>query len=269
MSKPLSKKLRAKWDALIASEGAAMGLSDCRVFLENKLVNDIFYEGLYKGKPCIVKCSSRAPDSIRNEYEMTKRLYSVNPNVFPEPFAHYCSSDGSVAFVVIEKLGCIDDVPPESAAQDILDMAIALKETGIVHRDVFADNLMLGADGHLKLIDLQFAVDRNDYRETKFMLKRPTYLHVTFGMTAVGLGKWNDLMGAGLLRCLQTFSPDAVYVRSELQKMTAEMTFSHPVSQTVRRRLWWHEKSLAFRRIFNGKKSLAWRHKRVKELLSK
>ena len=55
----LPRRLRAKWDELIATEGAAMGLSECRVFLENKLVNDIFYEGLFKGRPCVVKCSSR------------------------------------------------------------------------------------------------------------------------------------------------------------------------------------------------------------------
>ena len=67
---PLSWRKRAAWDALVREEGAKMGLSDCRAFLENKLVNDIFYEGVFKGRPCVVKCSSRAPESIENEYKL-------------------------------------------------------------------------------------------------------------------------------------------------------------------------------------------------------
>ena len=79
MSRGLSRRKRAAWDALIESEGPALGLSDCRSFLENKLVNDIFYEGTFKGGPCIVKCSSRAPESIENEYKMSRRLNAVAP----------------------------------------------------------------------------------------------------------------------------------------------------------------------------------------------
>ena len=261
-NKVLPRKLRAKWDALIASEGAAMGLSDCRAFLENKLVNDIFYEGLYKGKPCIVKCSTRAPDSIRNEYEMLKRLWAIDKDVFPEP---YDIHDGDMAFVVMEKI-----VPGKSIApaNDILRIAKALERAGIVHRDVSLDNLLPDADGFLKLIDFQFAVDRNDYRETGFMRRRPTYLYVTFGTSRMGLGVWNDLAGAGLISCLQVLDADEKDVLQELLKMEERMTFVARVPKTVGRRLWCHEKSIAFRRFFNGKDSLSRRHAKVKALLS-
>ena len=57
MNKGLPKSLRARWDDLIATEGRALGLDGCRPFIENKLVNDIFYDGTFKGLPCVVKCS--------------------------------------------------------------------------------------------------------------------------------------------------------------------------------------------------------------------
>ena len=101
MAKSLKKRLRDKWNALIETEGTALGLSDCHIFLENKLVNDIFYEGLFKGKPCLVKCSSRAPASIVNEYELGSRLHAADPLHFPEVFACH---PGPFAFVVREKV---------------------------------------------------------------------------------------------------------------------------------------------------------------------
>ena len=50
--------------------------------------------------------------------------------------------------------------------------------------------------------------------------------------------------------------------------MKERMTFDARVPKTVGRRLWWHEKSIAFRRFFNGKDSLSKRHAKVKALLS-
>ena len=33
------------------------GFSDLRLFLENKYINEAFYEGKFEGRDCIVKCS--------------------------------------------------------------------------------------------------------------------------------------------------------------------------------------------------------------------
>ena len=264
-----SQSVIEKWDGIIATEGAAMGLSECKVFLEDKMINDIFYEGLFKGVPCVVKCSSKAPDSILNEYEVLNRLYSINSDVFPKPMAYFCSQDGRFAFVVTEKLNQAKGITSDSAAQDILAIALALKESGIVHRDIFVDNLMLGSDGHLRLIDFQFAIDRNDYRESVFMLRNPTYHYVTFGGEGkLGLGRWNDLSGFGLICCLDFFAPNAKDIRERLVGMECEMFFEEDISFSVRRRLWWHEKSLEFRLLFNKKESLRWRYQKLKRLLS-
>ena len=113
----LSDRLRCEWNRIVAAEGARLGISDCRPFLENKIANDIFYEGMFNGRPCIVKCSSRAPDSIANEYEMLKRMHAEAPEVFPEPFALWTSRNGRMAFVAMEKVA---GGVPSSPAVDIL-----------------------------------------------------------------------------------------------------------------------------------------------------
>lgn len=231
MSKPLPKKLRAKWDELIETEGAAMGLSDCRVFLENKLVNDIFYEGLYKGVPCVVKCSSKAPELIRNEYDVGLKLNAVNPQVFPRFYECYVSEDGKYAFVVMEKLYDIKAVEPKFAGDDALCIIGALDQTGIVHRDVYIDNLMTGEDGHLKLIDFQFAVDRNKYEECKWMRRNWKYRYVVLGLVSgLPVGVWND--ASGMLKVVQRICNGDEYKKAvdTIKKYENRMVFAPMIS---------------------------------------
>jgi hypothetical protein len=88
------------------------------------------------------------------------------------------------------------DVGEEEAVgvlEDMIRIAEALIKSGIVWRDIIPDNFMRDSDGHLKLIDAQFAVDRNDFREDPFLLKNWSYRMIVFAhhpMTA-GYG-WND-----------------------------------------------------------------------------
>ena len=262
--RPQGNSLRREWGRIIETEGAKLGLSDCCPFLENKMANDIFYEGEFKGRPCIVKCSSRAPDSMQNEYEMLKRVHDADDCVFPEPFALWVSKDGRKAFVALEKIG---GGTPFDPASDMLRMAAALRSTGIVHRDVCTKNILCGADGHLKLIDFQFAIDRNDYHESAFMRRNPKYLYVNFGnCEALGLGKWNDILGLGLIECLKHFAPEDRETQKKLLGMAEEMLFAAPVGRYAKFRIWLYYLSLCIQFMFSHKRSLKWRLYKVRRL---
>ena len=234
--KRLSKRVRAAWWDVITSAGPAMGLFDCRVFLENKLVNDIFFEGTFKGEPCIVKCSSRAPESIENEYKMSRRLNAVAP-VCAEPLALWRSPDGRRAFVVTRRLpgpslaGILAKGVGEDEAigvlEDMIRIAGALIKSGIVWRDIIPDNFMRDSDGHLKLIDAQFAIDRNDFREDPFLLKNWGYRMLAFAhhpMTA-GYG-WNDAAMMLFYTWKLSSSPRAQELCDELRAMSDASNFT-------------------------------------------
>ena len=200
----LDRNLRNYWDARMAEEGAALGLADCRMFLENKLVNDIFYEGDFKGIPCVVKCSSRAPESIRNEYEMSQRLSAADAGVCAEALACWTSPDGRRAFVVMRRLpgpsltellvqGSIGEAEAIGLMEDVLRIAEALQKAGIVWRDIISDNLLMDADGHLRLIDGQFAFLRECFREDPYLLRHWRYRMLLFAHHPMMAGHgWND-----------------------------------------------------------------------------
>ena len=266
MKNGLSAKLRRKWDSLVVSDVAGVGLSECRAFLENKTVNDIFYEGLFNGRPCVVKCSSRASDSIRNEYEMLGRVHALAPELFPEPYALWTSPDGRIAFVAMERIG---DGVPSSPADDILRIAETLRKAGIVHRDVCIENLLCGADGHLKLIDFQFAIDRNDYRESRFMRRNPKYLYVHFGnCEELGLGRWNDILGRGLMACLRHFAPGDAAADAKLRDMANGTTFSAPVPALALLLVRLYRVSMHIQSLFCSRQSVRWRLYKVDNLIA-
>ena len=121
----------------------------------------------------------------------------------PEPLAVWTSDDGCRAFVVTEKVDGpsltdllmrgITDAQADGFASDILILAEALNKTGVLHRDVYTDNFLLGADGHLKVIDFQMSIDRNDYREDPWVAAHPKFLYVVFGVNHnTPCGCWDD-----------------------------------------------------------------------------
>ena len=189
---PLPWRERAAWDAIIAEKGPGMGLSGCRAFLENKLVNDIFYEGLFNGKPCIVKCSSRAPESIENEYELASRMHAADPVHFPDVYAF---SPGPMAFVVVEKIAggrSLETEPADGFGDDLVAIVDALHGANVVHRDILPSNFLVAPDGHLRLIDFQFAVDMAVKKVDPWLARRPMYHFFVFAAGYSRGGAWWD-----------------------------------------------------------------------------
>ena len=253
---------KAEWRRVVDGVGAEVGLADCRVLLENKYINDVFFAGHFKGRDAIVKCSSKCAWSIGNEFRLASRLRAAAPSVVPEPLAAWESDDGRRAFVVTEKVSGpsltellargVTDAQADGFAADIGVLAEALKKEGILHRDLFADNLLLGADGHLKAIDWQLAIDRNRYREDPWVVRNWKFHYVVFGVNReLGLGVWNDFhaLGKVLAQLPQTAAVKAVAARLAAEE--ADMAFSRPPDRKTRIKLWLYGCSLRFQMLLN------------------
>lgn len=254
------------------------GLAECRVLLENKYINDVFYAGMYRGRACVVKCSSRCPWSIGNEYELAARLHAVAPRVVEEPLAHGDDigerrGGRRLAYVVTAKVAGpsltellakgLAEAQADAFAADIRELACALKRTGILHRDLFADNLLLDADGHLKAIDWQLAIDRTCYREDPWVQRHWKFRYVVFGVNReLGLGVWNDFHALG--KILARF-PQTEMVRRVARELADEapgMTFAAPPGRLDRVRLWLYGCSLRLQMLLRGR-----RHRKYPQLL--
>ena len=262
----------AGWRQIVDDAGAELGLADCRVLLENKYINDVFFEGRFKGRDAVVKCSSTCAWSIGNEFRLASRLHAVAPSVVAEPLAAWTSDDGQWAFVVTEKVSGpsltellargVTDAQADGFAADIGRLADALKETGVVHRDLFADNLLLGADGHLKAIDWQLAIDRNDYREDPWVVRHWKFRYVVFGVNReLGLGVWNDFHALGkiLAQLPQTAAVRAVAARLSAEGRT--MAFAAPPDAMTRLKLRLYAVSLRLQMALRGR-----RHRKYAQL---
>ena len=278
---PFVPVLPEGWTAVSARAPFARGMSlpgpepriaGARVFLENKYINDRFLEGAFDGVPCVVKESSKAIWSIGNEYRVSCRMYAAAPTVVPMPLAWRFAGDGRSASVVTEKVagpsltdllarGLSADEADRFAA-DIRTLAHALKGTGILHRDLFPDNLLLGADGHLKAIDWQLAIDRALYREDPWVARHWKFHYVVFGVNReLGLGVWNDCHALGkiLARFPQTAAVKSV--AAELAALEPEMTFARPPRGTTAFKLWLYGCSLRLQMLLRGR-----RHRKYAQL---
>lgn len=262
----------AGWRQIVDDTGAELGLADCRVLLEDKYINDVFFKGRFKGRDAVVKCSSTCAWSIGNEFRLASRLHAVAPSVVAEPLAAWTSDDGRRAFVVTEKVSGpsltellargVTDGQADGFAADIDRLADALKETGIVHRDLFADNLLLGADGHLKAIDWQLAIDRNDYREDPWVARHWKFRYVVFGVNReLGLGVWDDFHALGkiLAQLPQTAAVRAVAARLSAEGRT--MAFAAPPDAMTRLKLRLYAVSLRLQMALRGR-----RHRKYAQL---
>jgi len=246
----------------VVAPGAEPSVADARIFLENKYVNDTFLEGVFRRTPCIVKRTSKAVWSIGNEYRLASRMYVAAPTVVPRPLAWHYDCDAAAAAVVMAKVAGpsltellargVTDAQADGFAADVRTLAEALKREGILHRDLFPDNLLLDADGHLKAIDWQLAIDRNHYREDPWVARNWKFRYVVFGVNReLGLGVWNDFHALGKVLALLPQTAAVKEVSAWLAAAAPEMAFAAPPKGWTRFRLWLYGCSLRFQMLLN------------------
>ena len=233
---PLHPKLPDWWVAVSSAApfkigfyepGEELEIENRSILLEGKFLNDVFYSGNVLGKKCMIKHSSVAVVSIENEYRFSAHAYARAPEVVPMPVAYWYSPATHSAFVATEWIDgpslseiLLHEVTERQAdgfADDIVKMADVLSETGIVHRDIFTDNFILGKDGHLKLIDWQLAVCRRLIMEDPWVKKHWKFHYVVFGVNHDSPpGHWNDVRA--FIAVLDMF-PQTDSVRAAKEKL--------------------------------------------------
>ena len=262
----------APFAARTLEPGLAPVLEDRRLFLENKYINDTFHVGTFCGVPAIEKMSAKAVWSIGNEYRLGSRMHAAAPAVVPMPLAWRYAGDGRSASVVTARVSGpsltellskgVTAAQADGFAADILTLADALKATGIVHRDLFTDNLLLDADGHLKAIDWQLAIDRADYREDPWVVRHWKFRYVVFGVNReLGLGVWNDFHALGKILAQLPQTPAVVAAARKLAAEAASMTSAAPPDRPTRVKLWFYALSLRLQMFLRGR-----RHRKYAQL---
>ena len=243
------------------------------VFLEGKYINDTFRNCTVNGRSCVEKISSKAVWSVRNEFDIGRKIHAAATAVTPEFLAYrYFPAPMPRASVAAEKIAGPDltellrrglsTAQADSFAADLLTLADALRTTGIVHRDLFTDNLLLGADGHLKAIDWQLAIERDRYQEDDWVRRHWKFRYVVFGVNRdLPLGHWNDFRA--LAAVLAQF-PQTKAVAAARERLLAEaegMTFAAPPNIAERLKLFGYAVSLRLQMLLRGK-----RHRKYAQL---
>lgn len=161
----------------------------------------MFMRGLVRGQDAFIKWMTE-PDLCRQEYRLGRAVYDVLPEHVVEPVMYRADNDNCfiatayVAAPTLEEYMEERELTPElrkSFIRQIGAMAKALMDTEIVHRDIRPANILVTDGGILKLIDFEFAVRYQKYREIRNIRKTPGLIRGLGGTYALGRYKWDDM----------------------------------------------------------------------------
>lgn len=141
---------------------------------------------------------SEAKD-LSNEYRMSKTIYDQSDKYFIEPISFYQDeydylvmrwSDGINLHDYMQHKKITSEIR-KSFIDDLYGIFKHLRSTGIVHRDITPQNLLI-INGRLKLVDFHFAVKYDNYQELDFVKNNISKVDMMGEPFAAGLLKWDD-----------------------------------------------------------------------------
>lgn len=177
----------------------------------------IYFRALNNDRPLFVKWGGIG-DTCKNEFIYTDKLYRLNPRNFTRPRFYRC--DDAVKFVAMDYVdgislekflnkGGITAEVQKALTSQMKDIAATLLEARCVHRDIRPANFIWTADRHLYLIDNQFTVSADKYRECRAVRNKPYIIAALGCKYALGKFKWDDMYSFGkMLRNFGLISQD-------------------------------------------------------------
>jgi predicted Ser/Thr protein kinase len=160
----------------------------------------LYYKGLLNGHPVFIKWSANN-QAIQNEFKYANILYNKDHEHFVKPIFYKESNQGG--FIVFEyikgdiladKIIANDLTPTEKkniviSASNILN---CLKDSNCSHRDIRPRNILISSEGRVLLIDFEFAVSLQKYKEKKYIRRKPNIVYDLGAKFALAKMKWND-----------------------------------------------------------------------------
>lgn len=174
-----------------------LGLDTIRPLKERALTKDNhYYKASRQGKSFFIKSDQH---SLESEFLHTKQLYDKSNDHFVEPIEF---NNGRINYLV---MGWVDGVglnryidkrhlseqDKKNLIKDLYEIHRLLRESNIVHRDVIPRNFLV-VSGRLKLIDLHYAVEYDNYQELDYVKNDIASVAQLGESFAYGAYKWDD-----------------------------------------------------------------------------
>lgn len=161
-----------------------------------------YYTGfLRNGKKVFIKYGGIA-HSAKHEFKTLQKLFVNNSTNFLKPYYYECDKDKKCIITEFVE-GCnlndylaSNDISTEkrdSFLSQIENIAKTLIETNIMHRDIRPGNIIVTKDLRLVLIDTQFAINLETYRELNYVLENFTKFSTLGEDYAAGKYMWDDM----------------------------------------------------------------------------
>lgn len=247
-----------EWKSLADEIADLSGVTDLRPFRVIELragmpLRTFFFSGRFEGRSCFVKYSPVARSLTAAEWRQPQLARQQDEAVFVRPLLWHVTKDGG-AFVVQEMINgrplsmllrsgdAVLAEKGETIVSDLVRIAEALGRAGIVHRDIRPANLLVGDDGHVTLIDFQFAIARTARSDDDYVQDNPRIAYVLGEGYALAHGQWNDVHA--ICQVLRQLPPSAVReaALARLQPLSLGPT---RVASCSRRMMKWMRRRLA------------------------
>ena len=186
-------------------------------------------------------------DSVKKEYEIGNKLHAENPKYFIKPLQY--KYDREIKFIVypyvkgenlqslLDQKSLTDENKIKLITQ-VKDILTILHNNNYIHRDIRPANLMVTENMDLILIDFQFCIDVNHYKEFEVVNQNPELIGKLGGDFKFKGYVWDDAYSVNkiidVIGCPKKYQERCSNISLEVQQMIGkkqqQFIFNHTAS---------------------------------------